>query len=141
MSTSIAVIGSGYIGTRIITALVATGTIKVVIVSRNPNPEALPSDAVIVKIDAYTNRDSLTAALTQHRISVVVCTVAATALEIQTSIADAAKAAGVKLFLPSEFGTSTEGAPEDAPLFYGKAQVASKWRVILCETYILTFIS
>ena len=45
-------------------------------------------------------------------IDVVICTIAASALGAQVGIAEAAKEVGVKLFVPSEFGTITEGETE-----------------------------
>lgn len=58
----------------------------------------------------YSNREAIKNALT--RIDVVISTVPPTALDVQLGIAEAAKEAGVKLFVPSEFGGVTEGATE-----------------------------
>ncbi|KAF8258520.1 hypothetical protein EI94DRAFT_1754467 [Lactarius quietus] len=45
-------------------------------------------------------------------VDVVISTLAASALDVQPGIAEVAKEAGVKLFVPSEFGGPTEGATE-----------------------------
>ena len=58
----------------------------------------------------YSNKESIKDALTN--IDVVISTVPPTALDVQLGIAEAAKEAGVKLFVPSEFGGVTEGATE-----------------------------
>lgn len=55
---------------------------------------------------------ALAAALKKHNIEVVVSTVAQAALPHQTLLGDAAKQAGVKLFLPSEYGFTTVGQTE-----------------------------
>ena len=58
----------------------------------------------------YSNKEAIKNALTS--IDVVISTVPPTALDVQLGIAEAAKEAGVKLFVPSEFGGVTEGATE-----------------------------
>ena len=58
----------------------------------------------------YSDKESVKSALSG--IDVVVSTIAQAALGLQEGIAEAAKEAGVKLFVPSEFGTPTEGATE-----------------------------
>ena len=63
----------------------------------------------VIPVD-YSNREAIKNALT--RIDVVISTVPPTALDVQLGIAEAAKEAGVKLFVPSEFGGVTEGATE-----------------------------
>lgn len=45
-------------------------------------------------------------------IDVVISTIGAAATQLQIPIAEAAKAAGVRLFVPSEFGGSTDGAKQ-----------------------------
>ena len=56
----------------------------------------------------YSSPSSLQSALSG--VDVVISTVGAAALGLQDTIASSAKAAGVKLFVPSEFGNPTEGA-------------------------------
>ena len=58
----------------------------------------------------YSDKESVKSALTG--IDVVISTIAQAALRLQEVIAVAAKEAGVKLFVPSEFGPSTEDATE-----------------------------
>ncbi|KAG1825490.1 uncharacterized protein BJ212DRAFT_1443618 [Suillus subaureus] len=57
----------------------------------------------------YTDVKAVASILREHKVEVVISAVAYGALPSQSSIADAAKEAGVKLFVPSEFGLPTEG--------------------------------
>lgn len=59
-----------------------------------------------------TDVPALAATFKEHKIEVVVSTIAHAALPHQNLLGDAAKQAGVKLFLPSEFGYSTIGQTE-----------------------------
>jgi len=70
---------------------------------------AIEGDAKVIPVD-YSDKESIKRALTG--IDVVVSAIAQAALRLQEGIATAAKEAGVKLFVPSEFGTPTEGATE-----------------------------
>ena len=61
-------------------------------------------------------------------MDVVISTLAVAALNLQPGIAEAAKEAGVKLFVPSEFGGQTEGTTEG---FYGtKASIQERLKAI-----------
>lgn len=71
----------------------------------------MPSEIKIVSV-SLTDVSALAAVFREHNIEVVVSTVAHEALPHQHLLGDAAKQAGVKLFLPSEFGYSTIGLTE-----------------------------
>jgi len=73
--------------------------------------KTLPAGVKVISA-GLTDVPALAAAFGEHRIEVVVSTVAHAALPNQSLLADAAKQAGVKLFLPSEFGYSTIGQTE-----------------------------
>jgi uncharacterized protein YbjT (DUF2867 family) len=60
----------------------------------------------VISVD-YSNPESIKSALSG--VDVIVSTISGTALDVQGKIAEAAQAAGVKLFIPSEFGAVTEG--------------------------------
>lgn len=76
----------------------------------------LPADIKVVSV-SLTDVSALAAALKEHGVEVVVSTVGGDALAQQQLLGDAAKQAGVKLFVPSEFGTSTLGLTElEGPL-------------------------
>jgi len=63
----------------------------------------------LIQVD-YNNEASIKHALTG--VDVVISTVPIMALDVQEKIAAAAKDAGVKLFVPSEYGNITEGKTE-----------------------------
>jgi alpha-galactosidase/6-phospho-beta-glucosidase family protein len=66
-------------------------------------------DAKVIQVD-YNNETSIKHALTG--VDVVISTIPIPALDVQEKIAAAAKAVDVKLFVPSEYGSITEGETE-----------------------------
>lgn len=107
-------------------------SVKVVVISRPGSSTAskLPSAAQIVSIDLL-DESAVAAALKEHQVEVVVSTISGGALEHQTSIVNAAKAAGtVRLFAPSEFGEPSYG--------YTEGRLAVKSNLI---GYFLSFVS
>ncbi len=83
----------------------------VVIFSRNPTKlSAVPPNAKLASVD-YADETKLAALLKENSVDVVVSTLttAAALTDVQVAVARAAKEAGVKLFLPSEFGSPTAG--------------------------------
>ena len=70
---------------------------------------AVQGDAKVIQVD-YQNEASIKHALTG--VDVVISTVPIAALDVQEKIAAAAKKVDVKLFVPSEYGSSTEGETE-----------------------------
>ncbi|KZP32622.1 NAD(P)-binding protein [Athelia psychrophila] len=109
---NIAVIGSGLIGGPISKALLAEGA-NVTVISRTGSTSVkdLPAAIKVVSV-SLTDVPALAATFKEHSIEVVVSTVAHAALPQQHMLGDAAKQAGVKLFIPSEFGFSTLGLTE-----------------------------
>lgn len=57
----------------------------------------------------YADVKAVASILREHKVEVLISALAYGALPSQSTIADAAKEAGVKLFVPSEFGLPTEG--------------------------------
>ncbi|KAF7366620.1 NmrA domain-containing protein [Mycena sanguinolenta] len=107
---SFAVVGAGTIGLPIINALAAR-SVSVVLLSRpGSSPKTLPPSVKVVHVD-YENPASVAEVLKQHRVDVVLSTVAIVGLAGQTSLVDAAKLAGVRLFSPSEYGGATDSEP------------------------------
>lgn len=109
--TSFAVAGAGpTIGGRIVKALLERGA-SVVVLAR-PSSTSISSPllegAKIVTAD-YADVKAVASVLREHKVEVLVSALAYGALPSQSPIADAAKEAGVKLFVPSEFGLPTEG--------------------------------
>jgi uncharacterized protein YbjT (DUF2867 family) len=66
----------------------------------------IEGDAKVIQVD-YSNGESIKDALTG--VEVVISTISSRALEVQGKVAEAAKEADVKLFIPSDFGGNTEG--------------------------------
>ena len=79
----------------------------------------------MVPVD-YSSQESIRNALTS--VDVVISTISGEGLNIQGKIAEAAKEAGVKLFVPSEFGGASEGETEG--LFGQKATIQSQLKVL-----------
>jgi saccharopine dehydrogenase-like NADP-dependent oxidoreductase len=127
-----AVVGAGGIGSFIVRQLLtdkAAGTVDNVVVLTRQASLASESDcrtpstnqpsqgskttvdpaAKLIPVD-YSNKELIKTALTG--VDVVISTVPPLAFDVQPGIAEAAKEAGVKLFVPSEFGGRTEGATE-----------------------------
>jgi len=109
---NIAVIGAGAppaIGGPIVQALVSEGA-AVIVVTRpgSSSAKSFPPGVKTVSI-GLTDVPALAAAFKEHQTEVVISTVGIPGLLHQKLIADAAKEAGVKLFVPSEFGFPTAG--------------------------------
>lgn len=109
--TSFAVTGAGpTIGGRIVKALLERGASVVALARPSSTSTSSPllEGAKIATAD-YTDVKAVASILREHKVEVVISAVAYGALPSQSAIADAAKEAGVKLFVPSEFGLPTEG--------------------------------
>ena len=114
---SIALVGVGAIGTPILRAFLNNPNHPTVIVLTRPESKTrdLPAElsaASRIPVD-YTDIDTLTAIFKEHSTEVVVSALPPPGYKAQYALADAAKASGtVKLFVPSEWGSPTEGAKE-----------------------------
>ncbi|KAG1738602.1 uncharacterized protein EDB91DRAFT_1237696 [Suillus paluster] len=109
--TSFAVAGAGpTIGGRIVKALLERGASVVALTRPSSASTSSPllEGAKIVTAD-YADVKSVASILREHKVEVVISALAYGALPSQSTIADAAKEAGVKLFVPSEYGMPTEG--------------------------------
>ncbi|KAK7028328.1 NmrA domain-containing protein [Favolaschia claudopus] len=108
---SFAVVGGGKLGMPIVKGLSAQGA-TVVLLSRSglddTKLETLPAKVSVAKVDTADSA-AVAAIFEQHKVDVVVSTISSGAVGAQTVLVDAAKSAGVRLFVPSEFGMSTEG--------------------------------
>ncbi|KAI9507198.1 NAD-P-binding protein [Russula earlei] len=124
-----AIVGAGTLGNYIVQQFLkekAVGTVNdVVVLTRQGSKTTLVGDAKVIPVD-YSNPGSIKNALTG--VHVVICTISGAALDVQRKIAEAAKEAGVKLFIPSEFGGITEGETEG--LFGQKANIQDELKVL-----------
>jgi uncharacterized protein YbjT (DUF2867 family) len=119
---NVALIGaSGNLGPSILNAFLANGSFNITVISRQESTATFPSSAKVVKID-YSHESLVTAFKGQDA---VVSIAGAGQLFDQQKYIDAAITAGVKRFIPSEFGNdlSNPKAVELVPLFKPKAQV------------------
>ncbi|CAG8956315.1 hypothetical protein HYFRA_00003695 [Hymenoscyphus fraxineus] len=94
---------AGSLGAPILKALIDSGKFNVTVLTRENSKSTFPSSVKVVKAD-YTSLDSVTAAFKGQ--DAVVSTVGTEGLLGQSLFIDAAIAAGVKRFIPSEFGSN-----------------------------------
>ncbi|TVY81249.1 putative pinoresinol-lariciresinol reductase [Lachnellula suecica] len=100
----VAVIGaSGNVGSPVATALLASG-FEVTAITRTSSTATFPAGVTVAKVD-LTSLSALTEAFTGQ--DAVVSTIATEALDAQKVLIDAAVAAKVTRFIPSEFGINT----------------------------------
>ncbi|OTB17510.1 hypothetical protein K445DRAFT_316127 [Daldinia sp. EC12] len=101
---NVAVIGaSGNLGKEVVQELLKAG-FKVTAFAREESTATSPPDVVVKKVN-YQSVETLTAALQGQ--DAVVSTIATVAIGSQAPLVDAAIAAKVKRFIPSEFGVNT----------------------------------
>ena len=84
---------------------------------------AIEGDVKVIQVD-YSNHDSIKHGLTG--VDVVISTISWNAIDVQGKIAAAGKEAGMKFFVPSEFGVNTEGETEG--IFGAKANIQAQLR-------------
>ncbi|KAI8314352.1 hypothetical protein K4K61_005117 [Colletotrichum sp. SAR11_59] len=103
----IAIAGAtGNLGPAILTALRSSKQFDVTVLTRTGSSHQFPTDVTVKYVD-YDNPALL-----------------AEAVHVQKALVDASVAAGVKRFLPSEFGSSTENPKVQAiPIFGAKLQL------------------
>jgi uncharacterized protein YbjT (DUF2867 family) len=119
---TVAVIGVGGFGQCVVRALQSKG-IEVLLVHRHNSVPKLLSDGIkAIGVD-YSDVEDLAMTLRSHKITVLISTIATAALEVQVHFVKAARAADVKLFIPSEFGRPSDGSTED-PFLLIKAKIA-----------------
>lgn len=85
-------------------ALLKESSFKVTVLSRQDSKSTFPSGVQVIYAD-YDSQDSLSEAFEGQ--DVVISLVASSVLKSQTKLIDAAIAAGVQRFIPSEFGSDT----------------------------------
>lgn len=142
---SVAIAGAtGRLGPHVLNALVDAG-FQVTVLTRSKKPGALDADVKVLEVD-FTSMDSLAAAL--KGIDAVVSTIGGTAIDNQTILIDAAIAAGVKRFIPSEYGTvTTNPKVESYPLYSSMTKIRKylqekaaagdlTWTVLACGCFL-----
>ncbi|KAJ5373252.1 hypothetical protein N7517_005258 [Penicillium concentricum] len=111
---NVALLGKGWLGSTVLEHLVNTG-FQVTVLSRTAGSMDEPSSSVkTVQVD-YSSIDSLVAALKGQ--DAVVSTVGAPGISAQKTVIDASIQAGVRRFIPSDFGAlTTRPGAESLPL-------------------------
>ncbi|KAH8830163.1 isoflavone reductase family protein-like protein CipA [Flagelloscypha sp. PMI_526] len=110
----------GNLGPTILAALQASKKFTITVLARPESKSVFPSDVTVIKSDYSLS--SLQSAFSGQ--DVVISTVGAGGFAAQKTIIDAAAAAGVKRFFPSEFGSRvTDESVAFVPLFQGKKDV------------------
>ncbi|KAJ6549834.1 hypothetical protein B0H19DRAFT_1264739 [Mycena capillaripes] len=109
---SFAVIGAGALGSTIVAALAAQN-LPVVVLARpgSKSTDKLPAGVKLATVDT-SDAAAVAAIFKEHTVYVVLSTVTGNALGAQKSLIEAATAANIKLFIPSEYGVPTEGLNE-----------------------------
>ncbi|KAF4438028.1 hypothetical protein F53441_12880 [Fusarium austroafricanum] len=101
---NIAVAGAaGALGSTVFQRLVDSNIFNLTVLTRAGSKSTFPKDIKVIQVD-YESLESLTAALQGQ--DAVVSTLGSMAIPSQSLLIDAAIAAGVKRFLPSEFGSN-----------------------------------
>ena len=107
-------------GPAILTALVDAGFEVTVLTRKTSNP-SVPSSVTVKPVD-YESLDSLTSALQGQ--DAIVSTLGGAAIPSQVLLVEAAAKAGIKRFIPSEFGGDTTNEKSKVlPIFAPKAAV------------------
>ncbi|PWY77680.1 NAD(P)-binding protein [Aspergillus eucalypticola CBS 122712] len=135
---------SGTLGPHVFQALVNAG-FRVSILSRSNKPGAYASNINVFEVD-FNSVESLTTAL--KGVDAVVSTVGGAAVDNQTVLIDAAIAAGVKRFIPSEFGNvTTNPKVEKFPVYSSVFKIRNylqenaaagklSWTVLACGAFL-----
>ncbi|KAJ3830083.1 hypothetical protein F5880DRAFT_1607014 [Lentinula raphanica] len=136
---SFAIIGSGFIGSFILSAFLDQVPLPstIVVLSRDPESKTFPPEVKVVKVVDYNDVDAVAKILTAYNIDTVVSTVGYAGIKLQKKMADASKKAGVKLFAPSEFGSPTDGAPSYYASFQEKDRIAGESLSSLRRTVLI----
>ena len=96
--------------------------------SDNPTVQRLVTQGANAVQVAYDDPESLKSALVGVEVVVSALSIGALSAQAQVPLAEAAKAAGVQLFVPSEYGANTEEVKEG--FFLGKAALHTKLQEI-----------
>lgn len=121
---SFAVIGAGALGSTIVAAFAAQN-LPVVVLARpgSKSTDKLPAGTKLATVDT-SDAAAVAAVFKEHTVDVVLSTVTGYAIGAQKSLIEAAKAANIKLFVPSEYGVPTEGLNEG--IWAEKNQIAEQ---------------
>nr|CEG05021.1 unnamed protein product [Fusarium clavum]CEG05860.1 unnamed protein product [Fusarium clavum] len=122
---NIAVAGAaGDLGSAVFKALLDSNKFNLTVLTRPTSTSTFPSNVKVIKVD-YDSLSDLTSAL--QGIDAVVSAVGSLAIPSQNLLIDAAIAAGVKRFLPSEYGSNLViPSVRKLPTFATKVEIEDK---------------
>ncbi|KAI1456248.1 NAD(P)-binding protein [Annulohypoxylon moriforme] len=130
--TKVAIAGAkGNLGEAVFDQLLKAG-FQVTVLTRKDSTHSFPSNVTVKPVD-YSSQDSLVNALQGQ--NAVVATLAGTALDVQIPLIEASVKAGVKRFLPSDFGSDTFNPKTSAlPGFTSKIAVHNALKKAAAES-------
>lgn len=113
---------SGNVGSAFLNSLIASGKFNIKVLKRASSSATFPGGVEVADVD-FASFESLKSAFAGQ--DAVISALGMTGLESQILIADAAASAGVKRFLPSEYGADLANDKiRQLPIFAPKAKVA-----------------
>ncbi|KAJ5172764.1 hypothetical protein N7492_005357 [Penicillium capsulatum] len=111
---------SGDLGSPILHALIQSNLFEVTVLTRQSSQAQFPASVNVLRVD-YTSVPDLSSALSGQ--DAVVSALTTSAMDAQLPLIEAAVAAGVRRFIPSEFSANT-GNPKAATLPVYKSKIA-----------------
>ncbi|KAE8379007.1 hypothetical protein BDV26DRAFT_260416 [Aspergillus bertholletiae] len=111
---------SGDLGTPVLNALIESNDFNITVLTRHSSKAQFPATVRVIPVD-YSSVSELTTALAGQ--DAVISTITTAAIESQSTLIDAALAAGVKRFIPSEFSADV-GNPKAATLPVYESKIA-----------------
>jgi uncharacterized protein YbjT (DUF2867 family) len=138
---NVAVVGaSGNLGTKIINAFLNSGDFNVTAISRESSNATFPHGVKVIKTD-LSSQDALTKAFEGQ--DAVVLSITPAQLGEQKHYIDAAVTAGVKRFIPADFGSdiSDPKVVEAVPFYKPKAEIQAYLESKASDTFSWTTIA
>ncbi|ATZ52869.1 hypothetical protein BCIN_08g04910 [Botrytis cinerea B05.10] len=139
---NVAIAGSnGALGKPILEALLQSNKFNITILTRSSSTSTstYPSSATVLPVD-FNSTQSLTDALQSQKIDAIVSCVGTEGLLGQKLLIDAAVAAGVTRFIPSEFGSDLADPPTKAlPVFGHKVATSSHLEAVAAKNPSFTY--
>ncbi|KAF7865234.1 hypothetical protein EAF04_006211 [Stromatinia cepivora] len=132
---------SGSLGRPILDILVQSNKFNITVLTRagSTSTPQFPSSVTVLPVD-FSSTPSLTSALQSQKIDAVISCVGSPGLQGQTLLIDASVAAGVKRFLPSEFGSNLANPLTKAlPVFGHKISTAAHLEAAAAKNPSLTY--
>ncbi|KAI9649186.1 hypothetical protein NHQ30_001754 [Ciborinia camelliae] len=129
---------SGALGKPILEVLIQSEKFNISVLTRSTSTQFPPS-VTVLPVD-FTSISSLTSALQSQKIDAVISAVGNEGLEGQSLLIDAAVAAGVKRFLPSEFGSDLSNPiTKTFPVFGHKVATAAHLEAAAAKNPTFTY--